>query len=360
MKRLLSILSAAALFCGTASCSKAPLSGAEPADPDSATLLLDWAAPATRAAALPAEKRVNSLVIYVFDRDGRLDLSHACTGGELAEQNAVIRLKTGSKTVWALANLGGEALERANACMTLEAFESVPIALSDNAPDAFVMTARSGLDLPASGRFSLRLELARPVAKVALGSVANRLPAPYGSMTLCRAFLCNVAGDRTLGGAAADPVSWLNPEGTPDRGGKEHTIGQGGYAAQAAELTFRELGDAVLRGSAVRYPLTDEGGKFFYAFPNARREENDGYTEPFSPTATVLMLVVKIGRHEYYYPVALDRGLGENTLNVVDVTLTGLGNSLQEGPFNKIGKTGLEAAVSVRDWIDTAAYTENI
>lgn len=357
MKKILFLISAAALLGGAAACSKQ--GGTESSG---ARLSLSWdTAAGTKGAASPAEKQVNSLVFYVFDQNGMLDVSHTCSSTELAEKKAVIRLKTGGKTVWAVANLTGAPLAAANACTTRGDLEAVAFSLAANAKDSFVMTASADVNLVASGTPPCNLQLTRPVAKVSLGTVTNRLPASYGGVTLQRAFLCNVVGNQDIAGTAeADPSAWINPEGTPDRGGKGHTIGQGGFTAQVPDLTYRELGDDVPSGGSKAYAVTGEGGKYFYAFANGLTNPNNGYTNPFSPTATVLMLVVRVRNVEYYYPVALKNGLARNTDNVVNITLTGLGNTLEDGPFNKIEKADLTAVVTVSDWRDGSTYTETI
>ena len=45
-------------------------------------------------------------------------------------------------------------------------------------------------------------------------------------------------------------------------------------------------------------------------------------------------LVVEIKSKLYYYPVALSKQLRKNTDNLVNIKLVGLGNTLEEGPFN--------------------------
>lgn len=351
MKRFLLFIAGALLLGGMPSCSRP-----ERAEPAGAALSLRWGA-ATKGAATPEERRVNTLVFYIFDDRGLLDVSYVCNAEELAAEKAEIRLKTGTKTVWAVANLSGASLARANACTTQEELESAAILLTDNAPGNFVMTACAGVNLSFSETPVCELTLTRPVAKVILGSVANRLPAPYGSVVVRRAFLCNVVGNQNIAGTAdADPAAWINPEGTPDGGGREHTIGQGGYPAQAPDLTFRVLEDVVPSGGVRTYPGTEA----LYAFANGRSGANDGYARPFVPTATVLMLVVQINRIEYYYPVALQNGLVRNTDNVVNITLSGLGNTLEEGPFNKLEKGGLTALVTVSDWRDGFSYGESL
>ena len=72
------------------------------------------------------------------------------------------------------------------------------------------------------------------------------------------------------------------------------------------------------------------------------------------------MLVVEIKGTLYYYPVALSEQLRRNTDNLVNIKLIGLGNTLEEGPFNKIGRTDLSVEVSVLDWTGGSTYTEII
>ena len=132
--------------------------------------------------ASPAEMKVNSLNLYVFDANGMLDLSHACTDGELNARQAVLPVKTGVKTVYALANFQGAPLAAANACTTCGELEQVALALGDNRPDGLLMTTYGSVMVMAGSGGSMTLELTRPVARVALGSVTNSLPAPYGTV----------------------------------------------------------------------------------------------------------------------------------------------------------------------------------
>lgn len=354
MRKFLYSMFLALLSCGMLSCSKqtAP-------DASGTTLSIHWEVPLTKAASLSGERLVNSLVFYVFDTNGRLDISHTCSSSELSEARAKINLKTGRKTVWAVANLTGEPLAKAQACTTVDELRGVAFQLSSNAPGSFVMTACTEVDLIATGTPPCTLNLTRMAARVALGTVTNSLPAPYGSVKLQRAFLCNVAGNQNIAGDA-EPSGWINPEGTPDGKGKTHTIGQGGFQAQVPQLTCVDLGEVVSPGAPQSYPTSAESGKYLYAFANPLKAVNNGYTNPFSPTATVLMLVVQIKNVEYYYPVPLKNGLGRNTDNIVNVTLVGLGNTLEEGPFNKIEKADLTASVIVSDWSNGSTYTEKI
>lgn len=301
--------------------------------------------------ATPAEMQVNSLNLYVFDANGMLDVSHACTGGELSARQAVLSVKTGGKTVYALANFRGAPLEAANACATCAELEEVAFRLGDNLPDGLLMTA-SATAMVTSGGGSATLELTRPVARVALGSVTNSLPAPYGTVRVLRAFLCNVVGNQNVGGMA-DPAVWYNPNATTDNVAG-HVVGTAGYPAQEAALTFLPLDQDLAPGATHSFSQ-----KYCYAFPNALTNPNNGHTASFTPTATVLMVVVQIRNVPYYYPVALTRTLERNKDYKVDLTLVGLGNT-EDRPFDKIEKSYLTAQVRVSDWADGAAYNETL
>lgn len=58
--------------------------------------------------------------------------------------------------------------------------------------------------------------------------------------------------------------------------------------------------------------------------------------------------------------MALSKQLRKNTDNLVNIKLVGLGNTLEEGPFNKIGRAELSADVRVLDWTSGSTYTETI
>lgn len=299
-----------------------------------------------------AEMKVNSLNLYVFDANGMLDLSHACTVGELDARQAVLSVKTGAKTVYALANFQGAALAAANACMTCAELEQVAVGLGDNRPDGLLMTASAPVLVMSGSGASTTLDLSRSVARVALGSVTNKLPSPYGTVRVLRTFLCNVVGNQNVGGSAA-PSVWYNRNATSDNV-EGHVIGKSGYAAQEEDLTYLSLNQDLALGATHTFSQ-----KFLYAFPNALTNPNNGFTASFTSTATVLMVVVQVKGVPYYYPVALTGTLERNKDYKVDLTLIGLGNS-EDRPFDRIERAFLSAQVRVGDWTDGAAYNESL
>ena len=202
---------------------------------------------------------------------------------------------------------------------------------------------------------STTVELVRGVSRISLERVENKLPAPFGAVTLRHAFLCNVVGNQNLGGVAdADPGKYINREAT--RGHvRNQVIGVGNVEAECKDLTFKTLGSPeVANGDARSFQNV-----FFYAFPNPLTTPNNGFHETFTPTATVLMVVVTVKGTDYYYPVPLRNGLLANTEYKVSLTLAGLGNT-EDDPFARIDKGDLKATISVSPWSDGIPISETI
>jgi len=330
--------------CLAAGCGKMPAETPAAAD-SSLTVMLDGLPGdgLTKATTgTTAENTLNNLTLYVFDANGMLDRSHTCTAAEIKAKKATFSIKTGTKTVYAVANMSEGMAAAANAKYRLQDLTAVPYALSDNAPASLVMRgSKEKVAVTASAGGSATVNLVRGVARVSLNSVKNTLPAPYGTVKLAHAFLCNVVG------------KYLTQEAT--RGHvKKQVIGTGTYEAECKDLTFKTLGEEVALGGTASYK-----DKFFYAFPNALTTPNNGFNTTFSPTATVLMVVVTIRNTNYYYPVPLSGGLAENTEYKVDLTLSGLGNP-ESDPFARIEKGDLTATVSVSAWTTGTGISEVI
>ena len=294
--------------------------------------------------------------------NGMLDVAHNCDASELAAKSATFPVKVGTgKTVYAIANMtaGSAARVAADGCSTLAGLEAVAFDLSLNTSSNFVMWAKkTNLTVAAAGSDAGTLSLSRYAAKIALRKVTNSLPAPYGAITLKHAFLCNVVGNQNVAGSAS-LSTWYNQEGTKAHANASNVIAAAADAA-CSDLTFRTLGESVANGANRSYSTTDGNGKYFYGFRNTVTTLPSGFHSTFVQTCTVLMLVATVGGVDYYYPIPLGNALAANSDNVVDVTLTGLGNTVAEGVFNKIEKGNLKATVSVSDWTNGSTYTETL
>ena len=338
-----------------AACSLLSFCTREPEPGQASVLTVSWEDTATKGAATESEKQLHSLWFYVFDANGMLDTAHECTAADLSARKATIPVKTGGKTVYAVANLPADRQNAANAAATLDELEAVTFHLTDNGESRFIMMAKGTANVVATSGADCPLKLERPLAKISLGTVRNSLPAPFGAITVKHAFLCNVVGNQNIACNAA-AGTWYNQNGTDAaNGGKTATIGQGGHGAQAA-FTYRDVNASVNLGGSY------DGGQAFYAMPNGITAEpgNPAYGTTFVPTCTVLMVVASIKGKDYYYPVPLKNTLVRNTDNVVNLTIIGLGNTLEDGPLNKIEKADLRASVTVSDWTTGSTYTETI
>lgn len=358
MKKLFyCIVSVAALAFALVSCNK------EQTPVGDSMLIIDWQSAGATKATKPlegSEGTINSLVIYVFDHNGMLDISHECTPAEITARRASVDVKTGVKTVYAVANLTGAHLIAANGCTTLDALKNVPISLSDNSTTNFVMVGHNTKDHRSDNASTpVQLNLEHPVAKVRLGNVTNNLPAPYGQMTVKQVFLCNIVGNQNIAFNAA-PSEWLNKSGTDGDGSdKSYTIGTGTHTAACPGLTFHSLNTVVPQGNTPQAL-----NKVMYAMPNTSTGDINGYNPTFSATASVLMVVITILGKDYYYPIKLNNGtitsLAYNTEYTIDLTVKGLGNTYDDGPFKKIVKETLIANVDVSLWTGVDSYTEII
>lgn len=363
MKKVLLAIGAVALLMGAVACEK---TGPEQGN-ESSMLMVSWGDQETKGSTtqLASEQAINDLWFYVFDKNGMLEIAHQCTADEINAKKAAILCKVdaAAKTVWAIANVPAAVRTNLNSKAKIADLEAVTISLSDNSLSSFILKGKNTVTVASSGG-ECTIQLVRPVSKVALRSVKNSLPSPYGQITLKQAFLCNVVGNQNIAGNAAIST-WLNREATSDHGAASNVIGSSSsYPSNApGDHLFLTLGDAIDNGATKSYSIVDANGKYMYGFPNTTAAEpgNPGYTAAFTPTCTVLMIVATILGKDYYYPIPLKLGkFVANTDNIVDVTLIGLGNTIEEGAFNKIEKATLTAKVEIKDWETGSTYTETI
>ena len=127
-------------------------------------------------------------------------------------------------------------------------------------------------------------------------------------------------------------------------------------AAAVPALTFVNLAGESLANGGTK---TFSPQKTFYALPNALTTPNNGFNAKFTPTSTVLMVVVNIKGKDYYYPIPLKNGIAANTAYQVDLTVSGLGNT-EDDPFAKIEKADLVATVSISEWTTGSGISETI
>ena len=313
---------------------------------------------ATKAVATDDEKKLNSLYIAVFNSEGKLEISHDCSGTEISDigtNGVTLNVKTGTKDVWAVANVAVSKFVSVN---DIASFKAIEVLLSDASASSFAMEGSAlGISVTAGKTSKASILLSRFAARVSLVKVSNSLPSSYGSLTVKSAYLANVVCNDNIG-QTVKASSWCNRLGHSGTNLTEaNVIGNGSTKAENASVTFRTIGNAVSNSGSVS--LT---GKSVYGFRNASTANpvarGNGF--PVNGCRSVLYVIATIGGVDYWYPV----GLGELKSNCsynVSLTITMPGQRPGDDDFGSLITKGvLAASVTVTDWTDGSEYSETI
>lgn len=358
MKKIL-IICAAALAIAACSEKQGMIPDCAPAAEGSGILNLTMPElSATKAAATDSEKKLNSLYIAIFNSEGRLEISHDCSGTEISEiatSGVKLNVKTGTKDVWAVANV---APSKFAAVTDIASFKAVEVLLSDDSATSFAMEGNvSGISVTSGKTSTASIQLARFAARVQLVKVSNNLPSSYGNLTVKSVYLANVACNDNIGQNAKTSV-WCNRLGHSGTLLTEaNVIGNGSVKAENASLTFSAVGNAVPNASSVSL-----SGKYVYGYRNASTADpvarRNGF--PANGCRSVLYVIAAIGGIDYWYPIGLGE-LGSNNSYNVSLTITMPGQRPGDDDFGSlITKGSLSASVTVTDWTDGSDYSETI
>lgn len=324
------------------------------------TITLDNMDTKAQTAPTGSEKTINDLQVFVFDSDGNMDINYSFTTQEIAAKKASFSVKTGTKTVYVVANLSASYLAAAQNTCTLDALKAVAVDMAANIQNSscvpIMVGSKANVALSTSGA-EVAVQLDRLISRITLNSVTNSLPSPYGAIVLKRAFLCNVPGNQNLAGNAT-AQTWLNMEATINHNSANDVITSAANA-DVPLLTYKDFGNNINPGSNVSFGTAAAATKIFYSYPNSLTNDNRGFHSTFVPTATALMVVAEVRGVEYYYPISLKNGLVANTEYSVSLTISGLGNKSND-PFAKIEKGSLSAVLELKDWTTGEPISENI
>lgn len=266
------------------------------------------------------ESRINSLQVFVFGLDGRLESSSSVLSGTLN-----LRCRHGDKTIWALVNAPAQG-----SVATLTDLASAVSGLADNSPSSLVMAG--SIPLTVESDLSVSVPVSRLCAKVVVGKITKAFSSQAlqeKRLTLRRMYLTNVAGDKPFG--SDGPVSrWYNRMGY-----------QGECAALLCDTIGRELD-----------PVLDET-HVFYVYPNASGSVQRG--APWCPRCTRLVLDAELDGETCYYVIDLP-GLESNHSYVLsDLVLTRPGAGDEE---SVTAASAVRFSFSVRSWMESSPYYE--
>lgn len=291
------------------------------------------------------EEQVNDIQIFIFDSNGRLNAYQTVTGNKAVP----ITTTYGQKTVWAVVN--GPDLK---AVKTLDALTKHALDLNANsvtAGDGFVMTGSASVSVEAA-EVAKEITVQRLTSRVAVCNITNNLPVAYANMVIESIVLANVVGNQNISGTAAIET-WYNKMGRKDSSPQVQTeiIDGTTYAATYPTLTFAKPGATIANGGK------HDETYLFYSYPNSTSTDVAGWTNPFSPRKTKLIVTASIEGVKYYYPVVLKDRLERNKAYTINMTITALGST---DPDKPVEKGTLTTTIKVADWATGAIYNEEI
>ncbi len=291
-----------------------------------------------------SEKKMSEIQLLIFHDDGTLAY-YRNLGTETSLEG--ISLTRGEKKVWAVAN----AMDLSSV-KNLSALTSRDIELSAyNDPGTdFVMAGSNTVDVGTQS--SVGIVMSRFVSRIVLNRVTNALPAAAGALVVENVFLSNVVGNQTLASGSDKPAVWYNQMGRQTGSGSSSAIIDGkNYKATAQELTFKSLGISVEKGASLSGTPC-----LLYTYPNDAVAGTVGWSVPFTPRKTRLVVTASFGGERYYYPVIVGPTLRNNTYSV-EMTITGPGS---KDPDKPVEKDSFKVTITPQSWQGTTEYTEII
>lgn len=300
------------------------------------------------------EQKVNSIQLFVFGEDGKIQSYKNLSGTELTNKASTISVIKGKKDVWAVIN--GKDLKNIT---TVNELKQSAVALSDNSTDlskGFVMAGFNKCEVTASTEASCSILVSRLASRVVLAKIENQCPVGYGGIKIKSVFLTNVVGNQQIDGNAT-PKIWYNPYGRNDSTNSDHLIGQNNYSGGCPALTFKDLSSA----SAIANAEESTSPHFFYSFANSSTNVpvlgNGAPTIPEAGAMSKLVIYATVNGTDCYYPINLTNKLARNTSYTVGVTITGPGST---DPDTPVEKGNINATITVDKWISGPTYDEII
>lgn len=272
------------LFSGIMSCTKeTPIPPHPGTAPVSFTLEGRGAAGVKSSSESPAEQLIDNYQIFVFNEDGRLDVSGYMPGAKALTLDCSVGRK---KSVFALANHRENITGKIARKSDLDAIVSY---LYDNDfTSGMVMAGSVDVDLMGAGK-PVSVPVDRIVAKVKIDRIDNHLNPSLGSMTINGIYCINVCGDAPLiPDAEYQCRSWYN---------------QRRYVRESAHTAVNSLISETGIDALVRNGEAHTVAHCFYVYPNSCIV--DSSLDTFSPRFTRLVIEVTVGGGQRYYAIDL-------------------------------------------------------
>lgn len=340
-------LAVAAMVSGAmfTSCEKMASNGASTEEyvPEGySTVTVNFAEPALTKAgveATSAEKTINSVYLFVFDKNNRLEakVSPSIAGDKLSA-TASVTITNGQKTLRVIANAGSSFFSSATVGTTqLSAFDSATSILSDNSVNGLVMIGQATQNVLQDVAVNISME--RLASKVCLTKITrNFTDSDLAALDIkvTDVWVSNVAGNITWGKAAVAAASqsiWYNQLGTK---------------AGLPALLYNDLTDFILGQGGSR-----EMDIPFYIYSNPATATTEGGTWSPRVSRMVVGVLTSTMTTPHYYVCNLPQTEPNKVYNV-DLTIKRIGANDPDKP-SETGDIDLTvtASISVANWGST-------
>lgn len=294
------------------------------------------------ASSFDYEDQVNSVEVFVFTDDGRLENSAYSTSVSAVS----LLCSYGSKEIFAAVNFPQDRFSDVRRIDDLK----LATRLSDNSiskSQGFVMGGMVDAEIE-SEQVMVTIPVSRYVARVVLERVTNRLPSSLGEMTIDWVAISNVFTfdeiyvplGLTTAREGKGASYWEN------RFGRVQDISSGNLGS----LIYRTVGYTLQSASVYTSPY------YFYGYSNYSASADQGFSANWTERPTRLVLAATIGGTQYYYPVNITP-LERNKSYSVSMSISNLGST---DPDILVSREAMDMAVSVSVWEPGSTYTETI
>ena len=267
------------------------------------------------------ESSVESLQIYVFKKDGKLDAY-----AKFTDDSRTLSCTTGEKDIVAIVN----APDISNVANKV-ALQNNLSALEDNTPTALVMYGEINKNIRVDS--NIEIPVTRLAARISIKKITKNFTSTYyqnKQMMVTNIFLVNAVGSVKYSGET-DPTTWYN---------------KGKYISNPADdLLYENINKVVSNGSTLTQTYS------FYTYPNPTT------TETGENKFTRLAVEVTLDSKTYYYPITIEGIQSNHTYDITELIITRLGS---DSPDIPVSSTDATFNISVKEWIEGSSTTETI
>ncbi len=278
------------------------------------------------------ENTVSDYQVMIFDMSSRM--LEVYETPDPTTVSVDMRCTTGPKEVVVLANAPD-----VSSIVSYDTFLKTRSGLADNAIGHLVMEGHSPTDLTAAGG-TVSVDVKRIVSKVVLDGITVDFEQDvYDNMDfiLKKAYLTNVAADKSYLTEDADPMKWFN---------KIVRI----PSQEVDAMLYEDLGNLNLKTTK---EYTQE--HHFYCYPNPY--VNDSFTgDSWTERPTRLVVEATLGNVPYYYPIVLPE-LKQNTRYYVSLHIVRPGAT---SPEQDMDKYAVSLDIKIEEWRGPVEVSETI